>query len=64
MRHFNNVIKGGKGVDHANFIILVVLFLTLLTIRLSRRKSRRPKPELPDLLRSRLLKAKIVTRSM
>jgi len=51
-------------VDHTNFLILVVLLLVLVTIRLFRRMSRRQKPELPDLLRSRLLKAKIVTRSM
>ena len=51
-------------MDHANFLILVVLFLALVTIRLFRWMSRRQKPELPDLLRSRLLKAKIVTRSV
>lgn len=51
-------------MDHANILILVVLLLALVTIRLSRRMSRRQKPELPDLLRARLLKAKIVTRSM
>ena len=57
-------LQGEKDVDHANFLILVVLLLALVTIRLSRRMNRRQKPELPDLLRSRLLKAKIVTRSM
>ena len=51
-------------MDHANILILVVLLLAFVTIRLSRRRSRRQKPELPDLLRSRLLRAKIVTRSM
>ena len=48
----------------SNFLILVALLSILLVIRLVRRNSRRQKPELPNLLRSRLLKAKIVSRSM
>ena len=65
IRHLATVPKKEEeDVGHANFLILVVLFLVLVTIRLFRRMSRRQKPELPDLLRSRLLKAKIVTRSM
>jgi hypothetical protein len=51
-------------MDHANFLILVMLLLAFVTVRLFRMRSRRQKPELPDLLRSRLLKAKIVTRTM
>jgi len=51
-------------MDHAYFLILVVLLLALITVRLFRMRSRRQKPELPDLLRSRLLKAKVVTRFM
>jgi hypothetical protein len=51
-------------VDHVNFLILIALLLVFVGIRLVRRNSRRQRPELPELLRSRLVKAKIVSRSM
>ena len=51
-----------KNVDHAKYLVLFALLLILVTIRLARRKSRCQKPQLPALLRSRLLKTKIATR--
>ena len=60
----SNPQRGRRTCDMSNFLILVALLSILLVIRLVRRNSRRQKPELPDLLRSRLLKAKIVSRSM
>ena len=51
-------------MDPASYIVLFALLLLFVTMRLARWKDRRQKPQLPDLLRSRLLKAKIATRVM
>lgn len=51
-------------MDHVNVLILIALFWVLVGIRLVRWNSRRQRPELPELLRSRRVKAKIASRSM
>jgi hypothetical protein len=48
-----------RSLDHASILALILLVFALVAIRVARWRNRQHKPQLPDVLRSRLLKAKI-----